>query len=149
MSAIFARGNDFGVLIPYIGSQPVWSHIWSRPCPLRSPPLKPPAHPVNRRSLGVGDDLTARLTAADRYTPGTGWANPGLANKFAVTAIAGRLLGLDPSSLRDAFGIVLNQLGGTFQAIDAGAHAFKLAQGLAARDGIEAAELAAQGWTGG
>lgn len=151
VNSVFARGNDFGVLIPYIGSRPVWSHISEStvPAALAAAEATGASGREMLTALVVGDDLAARLTAAAQYTPGAGWDNPGLANKFAVTAIAGRLAGLDPTSLRDAFGIVLNQLGGTFQAIDAGAHAFKLAQGLAARDGIEAAELAAQGWTAG
>ena len=150
VNAISARGYDFGVLIPYIGNSPVWSHISESTVPAALAAAEAAAASGREllTSLIVGDDLAARLTAASRYQPGAGWDNPGLANKFAVTAIAGRLAGLDSQTLRDALGIVLNQLGGTFQAIDAGAHAFRLAQGLAARDGIEAVELASLGWTG-
>jgi 2-methylcitrate dehydratase PrpD len=43
---------------------------------------------------------------------------------------------------------VLNQLAGAFQPMWEGTHSFKLAQGLAARDGVIAAELAGRGWTG-
>lgn len=149
-NAIAARGNDFGVLIPYVGTTPVFSHISESTVPAALAMAE--AVGASGRdlitALVVGDDLAARLTVGGKYLPGAGWDNPGLVNKFAVAAIAGRLLGLDEIRVRDAFGIVLNQLGGTFQAIDAGAHTFKLAQGLAARDGIEAAQLAAAGWTG-
>lgn len=149
-NAIAARGNDFGVLIPYAGTTPVYSHISESTVPAALAMAE--AVGASGRdlitALVVGDDLAARLTLGGKYLPGSGWDNPGLVNKFAVAAIAGRLLGLDEVGVRDAFGIVLHQLGGTFQAIDAGAHTFKLAQGLAARDGIEAAQLAAAGWTG-
>ncbi|MGW3681780.1 MmgE/PrpD family protein [Streptomyces prasinus] len=148
-NAIAARGNDFGVLIPYIGTTPVWSHISESTVPAALAVAESTGASGREliTALVLGDDLAARLTAGATYVPGAGWDSPGLVNKFGVAAIAGRLLGLDEIRLRDAFGIVLHQLGGTFQAIDAGAHTFKLAQGLAARDGIEAAELAAHGWT--
>jgi 2-methylcitrate dehydratase PrpD len=50
--------------------------------------------------------------------------------------------------LRDAFGIVLNQLAGSFQNIWDGTTTFKLQQGMSARNGIFSAQLAKSGWTG-
>jgi 2-methylcitrate dehydratase PrpD len=50
--------------------------------------------------------------------------------------------------MRHAFGIVLNMLGTTFQTIWDATTSFKLCQGLAARAGIFAAQLAKAGWTG-
>jgi 2-methylcitrate dehydratase PrpD len=67
---------------------------------------------------------------------------------FGVTAMAGRLLGLNKSQLRNAFGIALNLLGTTFQSFWDGTTAFKLPQGLAARGGIFSTQLAKAGWTG-
>ncbi len=150
VNAVQARGNDFGVLIPYIGDRPVWSHISEStvPAALAVAEATKVSGAELIAALVVGDDLTTRLAAGSNYVPGAGWDSPGIVNKFGVAAIAGRLTGLGRRSVQDAFGIVLNQLGGTFQAIDDGAHTFKLAQGLAARDGVEAAELAAHGWTG-
>lgn len=65
-----------------------------------------------------------------------------------AVAIAGRLLGLNRDQMRNAFGIVLNRLGGSFQIIWDGTTSFKLPQGLSARDAIFSAELARAGWTG-
>jgi 2-methylcitrate dehydratase PrpD len=50
--------------------------------------------------------------------------------------------------MRNAFGLVLNQLAGSFQSIWDGTTAFKLYQGTSARNGIFSAELAKAGWTG-
>ncbi len=48
----------------------------------------------------------------------------------------------------NAFGIILDQLSGSFQSINDRVHSFKLTQGMSARDGIVAAELADLGWLG-
>jgi len=58
-------------------------------------------------------------------------------------------MGLNERQLINSMGIVLNQLGGSFQAINEGAVSFKFAQGVSARDGIIAAEMAEKGWNGG
>jgi 2-methylcitrate dehydratase PrpD len=97
----------------------------------------------------LGDDLTTRISAASTRAISPGWDTPGTVNKFGAAAIACKLMGMDERQIINAFGIVLNQLAGSFQPIQDGAHAFKLAQGLAARDGIIAAELAGKGWTAG
>jgi 2-methylcitrate dehydratase PrpD len=66
---------------------------------------------------------------------------------LGATAIAGRLLGLSEKQLRNAFGLVLSQLGGSAQNVTEATTAFKLPLGLAARNAIFSAELAAGGWT--
>ena len=66
---------------------------------------------------------------------------------MGATAIAGRLLGLNEKQLRNAFGLVLSQLSGSAQNISESTTAFKLPLGLAARNAIFSAELAAAGWT--
>lgn len=99
-------------------------------------------------ALLVGDDVACRILAASGFGFNLGWDNVGTVNAFGATAIAGRLLGLSKIQLQNAFGIVLNQLAGSFETIWDGASAFKLVQGLSARNGIFSAELAKAGWTG-
>jgi 2-methylcitrate dehydratase PrpD len=99
-------------------------------------------------ALLVGDDVAARLLAASGFGFTLGWDGCGTVNAFGTAAIAGRLLGLNRLQLRNAFGIVLNQLGGTLQIIWDYTTSFKLPQGLSARNGIFSAQLAKAGWTG-
>jgi 2-methylcitrate dehydratase PrpD len=99
-------------------------------------------------TLLVGDDVAARILAASKFDFELGWDGTGTVNTFGTAAIAGRILGLNRIQLRDAFGIVLNQLGGSFQNIWDGAMSFKLQQGVSARNGIFSAQLAKSGWTG-
>jgi 2-methylcitrate dehydratase PrpD len=99
-------------------------------------------------ALILGDDLASRIIAASNLNIDSGFDCTGTVNAFGATAIAGRLFGLDEQQITHAFGIVLNQLAGTFQNIFDGAHSFKLPQGLAARAGIFSVALAARGFTG-
>jgi 2-methylcitrate dehydratase PrpD len=99
-------------------------------------------------ALLLGDDVAARLLAASGFGFTLGWDGTGTVNAFAAAAIAGRLLGLNTRQMRNAFGIVLNQAGSTFQIIWDATTAFKLPQGLSARAGIFSAQLAKAGWTG-
>jgi len=99
-------------------------------------------------ALLVGDDIAARILAASGFGFTLGWDGTGTVNAFGAAAIAGRLLGLNKLQMRNAFGIVLNQIGSTFQIIWDGTTAFKLPQGLSARAGIFSAQLAKAGWTG-
>lgn len=96
----------------------------------------------------VGDDVAARVPAASGFDFVLGWDGTGTVNMFGATAIAGRILGLNKLQMRDAFGIALNQLAGSFQSIWDGTTTFKLHQGLSARNGIFSAQLAKAGWTG-
>jgi 2-methylcitrate dehydratase PrpD len=99
-------------------------------------------------ALILGDDLASRIIATSNLNIDSGFDCTGTVNAFGATAIAGRLFGLDEQQITHAFGIVLNQLAGTFQNIFDGAHSFKLPQGLAARAGIFSVALAARGFTG-
>jgi 2-methylcitrate dehydratase PrpD len=99
-------------------------------------------------ALLVGDDVAARLIASSGFSPNKAWDITGTVNMFGATAIAGRLLGLNKLQMRNAFGIVLNQLGGSLQNCWDGTTAFKLQQGISARNGIFSAQLAKSGWTG-
>jgi hypothetical protein len=57
-------------------------------------------------------------------------------------------MGLDSSQMRNAFGLILNHLGGAQQMIIDTATGFKLSQGTSARDGTFCVQLAQAGWTG-
>lgn len=99
-------------------------------------------------ALLLGDDFACRVLAASGFGFTRGWDSTGTINAIGATAIAGRLLGLSKRQLLHAFGIVLNQLAGSFEIIWDGTIAFKLPQGLSAKNGIFSAELAKAGWTG-
>jgi 2-methylcitrate dehydratase PrpD len=104
----------------------------------------------------VGDDLAARLwiAAGDRPLPGQGTGRQpgfepwGTVTTFGAAAIAGRLLGLNDSQMKNAFGIAINLMSGAGSGLWDGATIFKLSQGTSARSGIIAAQLAKAGWTG-
>lgn len=99
-------------------------------------------------ALILGDDIASRVVAASDFSFDLGWDITGTINMFGATAIAGRLLGLKRSQLLNAFGIVINEMAGSFQGIWDAVHCFKLYQGLSARAGIFSAELASKGFTG-
>jgi len=107
------------------------------------------AHGITGRELItamlVGDDVAARILASCRSQ---GWDNTGTVNTFGATAIAARILGLNHDQAVNAFGIALNQMGGSFQSTSDATTAFKLQQGTSARNGIFSAQLAEAGWTG-
>jgi 2-methylcitrate dehydratase PrpD len=150
INSIMARSFDYGVFTPYIGEKPIWVHNAESTVPV-AVTIADWKHAGGKElltALILGDDITTRITAASTRAISSGWDNPGTTCKFGTTTVAGKLLGLDERQIIHAWGIVLNQLAGSFQPIQDGAHSFKLAQGLAARDGIIAAELAAKGWTG-
>lgn len=99
-------------------------------------------------ALILGDDLASRIIAASNLNLDSGWDCTGTTNMFGSTAIAAKLYGLNKKQMLNAFGIVINQMAGTFQNIFDGAHTFKLPQGLSSRDGIFSAILAQKGFTG-
>jgi 2-methylcitrate dehydratase PrpD len=150
INSIMARSYDFGVFTPYIGDKVVWAHNaeTSVPTAITVAEFQRAGGKELLTALILGDDLTTRIAAASTQAISRGWDTPGTVNKFGATAIAGKLLGLSERQIIEAWGIVLNQLAGSFQTMQDGTHSFKLAQGLAAHDGVVAAELAGKGWTG-
>ncbi|MDO5699088.1 MAG: MmgE/PrpD family protein [Dermatophilus congolensis] len=96
----------------------------------------------------LGGDVAARVSVADTFDFDKSFEVCGTSNAFGATAIAGRLLGLDHAQLRNAFGILVNLMAGTFQGIWDGAHAFKLPGAAAAYNGILACELSLRGFDG-
>jgi 2-methylcitrate dehydratase PrpD len=100
-------------------------------------------------ALLAGDDMAARILIAGKMGgPGMGRDRVGQINSFGATAVAGRLMGLNASQLRNAFGLIVDHLGGVQQMISETVTGFKLSQGTAARDAIFCVQLAREGWTG-
>jgi 2-methylcitrate dehydratase PrpD len=150
MNCIMARSFDFEPVSPLVDGVSCPGHISGTTVPSAFTL----AEMVNASgkemitALLVGDDIASRILAGSGFGFSLGWDGVGTVNTFGVTAIAGRLLGLNKIQLRHAFGIALNQLGTTFQSFWDGTTAFKLPQGLAARGGITSVQLAKAGWTG-
>ena len=92
-----------------------------------------------------GEDLASRILAATSSQKRVD--SIGTVNVLGAAAIAGRLLGLDRFQMRNALGIGLDHLSGSYQNVWDGTFAFKLSQGLSARNGIFSAQLAKRGWT--
>lgn len=100
-------------------------------------------------ALLAGDDMAARILIAGKMGgPGMGRDRVGQIDSFGATAIAGRLMGLNASQLRNAFGLIVDHLGGIQQMISETVTGFKLSQGTSARDAIFCVQLAREGWTG-
>jgi 2-methylcitrate dehydratase PrpD len=150
VNCIMARSFDFGPVSPLVEGMSCPGHISETTVPTALT-LGEVANASGRdmiTALLVADDIAARLLAGSGFGFSLGWDGVGTVNTFGVTAMAGRLLGLNKSQLRNSFGIALNLLGTTFQSFWDGTTAFKLPQGLAARGGITSARLAKAGWTG-
>lgn len=100
----------------------------------------------------VGYDVIGRLSAATSYPDflgkTRGFHTTGLFGSFAAAATAGRLLGLTPEQLSNAFGICGSMCGGLQETVNAGAMMKCFHAGWAAQCGIVAAQLAARGYTG-
>lgn len=77
-----------------------------------------------------------------------GFRPTGIFGVFASTVAAARLLGLDEAATADAIGIAAHMAAGTSQPWVAGTPEWQLHIGLAARNGITAARLAASGMCG-
>lgn len=103
-------------------------------------------------SMLVGDDAAARLLAASGVLGGKnfewGWDGNGTANAFGATALAGNMLGLNKKQMKDAFGLILNQMGSTFQNLWDYSLAAALTSAHSARNAICSAEMAKVGWDG-
>jgi aconitate decarboxylase len=149
-NCIMARSFDFGPVSPLVEGFSCPGHTSETTVPTALT-LGEVAGASGRdmiAALLVGDDIAARLLAASGFGFSLGWDGVGTVNVFAAAAMAGRFFGLNKLQLRNAFGIALNLLGTTFQSFWDGTTAFKLPQGLAARAGIFAAQMAKAGWTG-
>lgn len=99
-------------------------------------------------AMVIGGDIAGRIAATEDFSFEHSFDLVGTANVFGATAIAGKLMGLNESQLLNAFGISLDFISGSFQHLWDGVHSFKFLSGLAAYNGIVAAELALEGFTG-
>ncbi len=96
----------------------------------------------------LGGDVAARVSVGNTFNFDADFEVCGTSNAFGAVAVAGRLMGLSHDQLRNAFGIVLNLLGGSYQGIWDGADSFKLPGAMAAYNGILSCQLAQVGFNG-
>jgi len=106
--------------------------------------------PVSGRELiaatVLGVEVACTIGAASRSP--MRFFRPATVGGFGVVAGAGRMAGLDASTLVDAFGILYGQTSGTLQAHLEGSMVLGLQVGFNARAGLNAVDLAAAGLTG-
>ena len=96
----------------------------------------------------LGGDVAARVSVANRFDFDKNFEVCGTSNAFGAVAVAGRLMGLDHDQLKNAYGILLNLMAGSFQGIWDGVHTFKLPGAMAAFNGILACQLSQRGFGG-
>lgn len=150
VNAIMDRAFDFEAMSGEVAGKRYGQHISGTTVPA-SLAMGEAKH-INGKelitALVVGDDVSNRIALAYDFDFFRGFDGTMTHPHFGATATAGRILGLNQLQMRNAMGIVLNLIAGSFQSIWDGAATFKLGQGAAARNGIFAAELAKAGWTG-
>ena len=99
----------------------------------------------------AGYEVAARvMDAAGTYKPhnARGWHSTGTVGSFGAAAAAARALGLDATATAHAIGIAGSFTGGVWAFIGDGAMTKRLHPGKAAENGVLAAYLAEQGFTG-
>ena len=103
-------------------------------------------------ALAVGIELTVRLGLGG-FADGVnhfferGWHATSICGTLAAAASVARLRGLDTTGIRDAMGIGASMAAGLLEANRSGGTVKRLHCGIAARAGIEAAQLAAAGFS--
>jgi 2-methylcitrate dehydratase PrpD len=96
----------------------------------------------------LGGDIAARVSVANTFNFDADFEVCGTSNAFGATAVAGRLMGLNRDQLRNAFGILLNLMAGSYQGIWDGVPSFKLPGAMAAFNGILSCQLSLAGFDG-
>lgn len=96
----------------------------------------------------LGGDVAARVSVANTFNFDADFEVCGTSNAFGATAVAGRLMGLNREQLRNAFGILLNLMAGSYQGIWDGVPSFKLPGAMAAFNGILSCQLSVAGFDG-
>jgi len=94
----------------------------------------------------VGFEIVTRL-ADTVYDGNKGWHGTGIMGPAGVAAAVGRLLGLDQAATAQAFALGANQASGIRACFGSMGKAWNL--GRAGSNGLQAAMLAARGYTGG
>jgi 2-methylcitrate dehydratase PrpD len=150
-NAVIARSYDFEVMTVVVGDRLIGSHNSPTNC-MTALAMCERAGRSGREfmtALIVGDDIAARMLAASGLDLGMGWDASSIFTEIPAAAIAARLYGATAMEARDAMGIVLDMVSGTTQSVWDRAPGWKFVGGLAARNGIFAAELARAGaWAG-
>lgn len=150
-NSVMARSFDFESLGPLVDGKCMPAHISGTT--VITAVTMAEAYGISGKELITallsGDNLTARIVASES-TGGLppGWDSVGTTNSFGSAAIASKIMGLDRVQIKNALGLVFNQMSGSMQNIMDGVPAFKLLQGLSARNGIISAQLAKTGWAG-
>lgn len=96
----------------------------------------------------AGIQVMGLLGAALPTMVSAGWHGSKVLGVFGATAAAGRILGLRAGQLVNAFGIAGSDASGVMEYDQSGGEVKRLHAGSASRSGLEAAELAALGFTG-
>jgi 2-methylcitrate dehydratase PrpD len=150
MNAIMCRSYDFEVMSIVLEGEWIPSHHSGTT--VMTALTMGEAYGINGKELitamVAGDDVVSRVLAAGGWDFGLGWDGTMTLPIFGSIPIAGRIMGLNAYQVKQAFGIGLNMIAGAIQSLWDGSAAFKLGQGTSARNGIFAAELAKEGWTG-
>lgn len=94
-------------------------------------------------AYAAGDEILVRLGLAVQTHPG--WFYTSVLGVFAAAAAAGRALRLDADRLLAAMGVALSRASGTQQALVERVTTKRLQSAFAARDGVDAAQLAQAG----
>lgn len=94
----------------------------------------------------LGVEIAIRVGLGSDYPAfrANGWHSPGVWGPFGSAAASGKLLGLDPYRMRNAFGLAGSQSGGTFAAW--GSPTVKFHQSRGSLSGYLAANLAEAGF---
>ncbi|MBO9604228.1 MAG: MmgE/PrpD family protein [Novosphingobium sp.] len=146
-NAVIARSYDFEVMTVIVGDIAIGSHNSPTTC-MTALALAEERSLSGRdflTALIMGDDVAARMLAASGLDLGAGWDASSIFTVIPAAAIAAKLMGLDAERSRDAMGHAVEMISGTTQSVWDGIPAWKLVGGLAAKNGIFAAQLAATG----
>jgi len=96
-------------------------------------------------ALVLGTEIAARINSVSDYD---GFDPTGVCSIFAATAVAGKILGLNPRQMLHALALAFNRAGGSFQSNIDGALAVRAIQGFVSQGGLVCAQLAGRGITG-
>lgn len=151
VNATVSRAYDFEVMTVVVDGKQYGSHH-SCTTSMTALALSEREHRSGKEFLAAliaGDDICARTLAGNGGMDfRQGWDGAPIYSSIGAAAIAANLMRMSAQQTQDAFGLVVNTIAGSIQNIYDGATDFKLPQGLAARNGILAAELAKRGWVG-
>jgi len=136
VNCVICRSFDFEPVSPLVDGESSAGHISGTT--VTTALTVGDIHNVNGKellaALLAADDMAARILIAGKMGgPGMGRDRVGQINSFGATAVAGRLMGLDSSQFRNAFGLIVDHLGGIQRMISETVTGFKLSQGTSAR----------------